>query len=65
MIQCYVSTNDSDDQDKEEFYSRLLNIIQDRPERNVIIVIGYFNAKIGSDNRGYEVMGQQGPKGDY
>lgn len=34
VIQCYVSTNDSDDQDKEEFYSKLLTIIQDRPERN-------------------------------
>ena len=52
VIQCYVPTNDSDDQDKEEFYSRLLTIIQDRPQRNVIIVMGYFNAKSGSDNRG-------------
>ena len=61
LIQCYAPTNDSDDQDKEEFYSRLLTIIQDRPERNVIIVMGDFNAKIGSDNRGYEeIMGQQG-----
>ena len=61
VIQCYAPTNDSDKQDKEEFYSRLLTIIQDRPERNVIMVVGDFNAKIGSDNRGYkEVMGQQG-----
>ena len=44
--------NDSDDQDKEEFYSRLLTIIQDCPEQNIIIVMGDFNAKIGSDNRG-------------
>ena len=32
VIQCYAPTNDSDDQDKEEFYNRLLTIIQDRPE---------------------------------
>ena len=51
VIQFYAPTNDSDDQDKQEFYSRLLTIIQDRPERNVIIVMGDFNAKIGSDNR--------------
>jgi len=52
---------DSDDQDKEEFYSRLLTIIQDRSERNVTIVMGDFNAKIGSDNSGHEeIMGQQG-----
>ena len=44
--------NDSDDQDKEEFYCRLLTIIQDCPERNIIIGMGDFNAKIGNDNRG-------------
>nr|KAG5708387.1 hypothetical protein BaRGS_034418 [Batillaria attramentaria] len=38
-----------------------LNIIQSRPRRNIIITMGDFNAKIGSDNRGYEeIMGQQG-----
>ena len=63
IIQCYAPTNKSEDQDKEEVYSRLLTIIQDRPERNVFIVMGYFNAKIGSDNKGFEVMGQQGRKG--
>ena len=58
--------NDSDDQDKEAFYSRPLSIVQDRPERNVIIVMGDFNAKIGSDNRGYEeIMGQQGLEGRW
>ena len=60
VIQCYAPTNDSDDQDKEAFHSRLLTIIQDRSERNIIIVMGEFNAKIGSDNRDYEeIMGQQ------
>ena len=64
IIQCYAAMNDSDDQDKEAFYSRPLSIVQDRPERNVIIVMGDFNAKIGSDNRGYEeIMGQQGLEG--
>ena len=51
VIHCYALRNDNDDQDKEEFYSRLLTIIQDCPEQN-IIVMGDFNAKIGSDNRG-------------
>ena len=46
MIQCYAPTNDSDDQDKEAFYSRLLTIIQYPPEQNVIIVMGDFNAKL-------------------
>ena len=50
IIQCYTPTNNSDDQDKEEFYSRLLIIIQDLPERNVITVMGGYE----------EIMGQQG-----
>lgn len=38
--------NDSDDQDKEEFYRKLLTIIQDRPERNIIIVMGDLMPKL-------------------
>ena len=44
MIQCYAPTNDSNDQGKEEFYRTLLTIIRGRPERNVIIIMGDFNA---------------------
>lgn len=61
VIQCYAPTNESSDGTKEEFYERLLGIVQSRPERNMVIAMGDFNAKIGSDNRGYEeIMGQQG-----
>ena len=60
-IKCYAPTNDSDEHVKEEFYSRLLTIIQDRPRRNIIIEMRDFNAKIVGNNRGYEeIKGQQG-----
>ena len=53
VIQCYADV-------KEEFYSRLSAIIQICPVRNITIMMGGFNAKICTDNRGYEeIMGQQ------
>jgi exonuclease III len=61
IVQCYAPTNDSDKDAKEDFYSRLQTIIQSYSGRDITIVMGDFNAKIGRDNTGYEeVMGQQG-----
>jgi len=52
---------DSDEETKYRFYSRLQNILEKCREKDVIILMGYFNAKIGTDNNGYEeMMGTQG-----
>lgn len=60
IIQCYAPSNESEVDVKEEFYHRLMSITQARPRRNIIITMGNFNAKIGSDNQGLEeIMGQQ------
>nr|KAG5707089.1 hypothetical protein BaRGS_011800 [Batillaria attramentaria] len=60
VIQCYAPTNDSDDIDKDRFYSRLQSIVEKYPERDITIMMGD-NAKIGADNTGYEdIMGRQG-----
>lgn len=61
VIQCYAPTNESHKDVKDDFYNRLLTIIQARPRRNIIVTMGDFNTKIGSNNQGYEeIMGKQG-----
>ena len=60
IIQCYAPTNDND-VEKDEFYNRLSTIIQGRLRRNIVMVMGDLNAKVGSNITGYEeLMGRQG-----
>jgi len=58
VIQCYAPTNDSNEETKDRFYGRLQSILDKCREKDVIILMGDFNAKIGTENNGYkEVMG--------
>ncbi|CAG5124343.1 unnamed protein product [Candidula unifasciata] len=61
VIQCYAPTNDKDASVKEEFYMQLQNIINNETRGNLKMLMGDLNAKIGSDNTGYEeIMGRHG-----
>ncbi|VDP59655.1 unnamed protein product [Schistosoma curassoni] len=51
IIQCYASTNDSNKDDKDQFYEWL--------QSTITIVLEKLNAKVGMENTGYEdIMGR-------
>ena len=61
ILQIYAPTNDASDEDKEEFYSMLQGVTDKLPKKDINIVMGDANAKVGQDNKGYEItMGRNG-----
>lgn len=61
VIQCYAPTEDADETTKQEFYDQLNNILADTPKRDLKILMGDFNAKVGSNNEDIEhVIGNHG-----
>ncbi|KAK3795530.1 hypothetical protein RRG08_036857 [Elysia crispata] len=61
ILQLYAPTNAASEEEKEEFYDQLQRITEKLPRKDVNIIMGDANAKVGSDNISYEeVMGKQG-----
>ncbi|VDP64730.1 unnamed protein product [Schistosoma curassoni] len=61
IIQCCASINDSNDDSKDQFYEQLQPIIEKSQRKDLTILMGDLNAKVGIDNTGYEdIMGQHG-----
>ena len=54
IIQCYAPTNDAEKEKKEDFYLQLQAVLDRRGTKDITILMGDFNAKIGMDNTGYE-----------
>ncbi|VDO92622.1 unnamed protein product [Schistosoma margrebowiei] len=61
IIQCYAPINDSNDDIKCQFYERLQSVIEKCPRKDLTILMGDLNAKVGIDNTGYEdIIGRHG-----
>ena len=61
IIQCYAPKNDADEEVKEEFYQMLEETTRKCSEKDISVLLGDMNAKIGNENTGYEqAMGKHG-----
>ena len=49
IIQVYAPTSDHEDEEVEEFYEQLDNIIAKVPKKDLLIIQGDWNAKVGTD----------------
>ena len=47
IVQAYAPTSDYDDNEKEEFSDQLQNVIDQTPKKDVLVVQGDWNAKVG------------------
>ncbi|VDP80890.1 unnamed protein product, partial [Schistosoma curassoni] len=61
IIQCYAAYQRYNEDAKDQFYNRLQSIVEKCPTKDLTILMGDFNAKVGTDNAGYEdIMGRHG-----
>ena len=61
VIVCYAPQEDKSVEEKEEFYEKLNETVQETPRHDVIIALGDLNAKVGQDNSSRErTFGKEG-----
>ena len=52
IVQAYAPTSDYDDNKIEESYDQLQNVIDQTPKKDILVVQGDWNAKVGRDTCG-------------
>ena len=61
VVQGYAPTNTHEDEEKDNFYLQLEGVLNGLNDKDMNILMGDFNAKVGEDNAGYEeIMGKHG-----
>ena len=59
VIQVYVPTSNAEEAEVERFYEDLQDLLELTPKKEVLFIIGYWNAKVGSQ----ETFGVRGKFG--
>ncbi|VDP17941.1 unnamed protein product [Schistosoma margrebowiei] len=60
VIRCYAPTNDHNEDTKDQSYNRLQSIVEKYPTKELTVLMGDLNEKVGMDNSGYEdIMGER------
>jgi exonuclease III len=61
MIQCYAPTAVAEEDERQAFYVQLNEVLRKQKRRDIIILGGDLNAKVGQENEGLEhIMGRHG-----
>ena len=60
------SANHAEEEETEEFYDRLRATLRKSTEKEIVVMMGDFNAEAGDDNTGYaSAVGRHGAKEKY
>ena len=61
VVTRYAPTEEAEKEEKDNFYDSLQSILEDIPKHDILVVLGDFNARVGSDNTNRErIMGKHG-----
>ena len=65
IVQVYAPTNDADEEAKDVFYEQVQSVLDKIPKRDIVILMGDWNAKVGDKQDGEEgVVGRHGLHGE-